>query len=115
MSGTRWNSLRNSVAMFIRNLQPGDLVSCILFNNEVRLLNQVPIPNSSPRAQQIVQPIYRAPSPTPAYRAPSPAPTYRAPAPVTNYKALPPSQNSNNKKASQMSSGTSCTKKCIIF
>ena len=43
MSGSRWNSLKNSVGMFLSNMQEGDLVSCLLFNDKVQLLNQIPI------------------------------------------------------------------------
>ncbi|CAG9315790.1 unnamed protein product [Blepharisma stoltei] len=35
MEGKKWQALRNSVAAFLRNLQDGDLVSCVLFNGQV--------------------------------------------------------------------------------
>lgn len=41
MSGRRFNSLKSSVENFMRNLDPNDIVSCLVFNNAVRLLNNL--------------------------------------------------------------------------
>ena len=43
MQGNRYNSLKNSVGNFMRNLDPNDLVSCLVFSDKVQLLNQIPL------------------------------------------------------------------------
>jgi Mg-chelatase subunit ChlD len=52
MAGYRWNTLRNSAAMFVRSLQEGDIVSCLLFNDRVSLLNSIPISAPKPSTNQ---------------------------------------------------------------
>ncbi|OMJ74640.1 hypothetical protein SteCoe_26384 [Stentor coeruleus] len=43
MDGTRYESLKNSVSMFLRNLAPNDLASCLVFNDRVQMLNNIPL------------------------------------------------------------------------
>ncbi|CAG9320975.1 unnamed protein product [Blepharisma stoltei] len=50
MDGANWNSLKSSVAMFLRSLQEGDIVSCLLFNHKVMLLSEMNIPACLPPA-----------------------------------------------------------------
>ena len=41
MKGFRWNSLIMNAFNFVKHLTPGDLLTCILFNHEVNILNEV--------------------------------------------------------------------------
>ena len=41
MNGFRWNSLIMNAYKFVEQLTYGDLLACILFNHEVKILNQV--------------------------------------------------------------------------
>lgn len=85
MGGQRWNSLKNSVSMFLRNLQQGDLVCCCLFNDKVQMLNRM----------QTSQP--------------KPAITYTQPKPSSNYSQ--PSSYSSNQNISPKKE----KKKCVIY
>lgn len=41
MSGRRFNSLKSSVDNFMRNLDQNDIISCLVFNDKVQLLNNL--------------------------------------------------------------------------
>lgn len=75
----------NSVSMFLRNLQQGDLVCCCLFNDKVQMLNRM----------QTSQP--------------KPAITYTQPKPSSNYSQ--PSSYSSNQNISPKKE----KKKCVIY
>ena len=46
MAGDRYNSLKNSVNMFLNNLENNDLASCIVFNDRPMMLNSIAIKTS---------------------------------------------------------------------
>lgn len=54
MSGNRFNALRSSVQNFLRNLDQNDIVSCLVFNQQVQLIN-----NYNPRPQQVIQCVHQ--------------------------------------------------------
>ena len=43
MNGQRFNQLKNSVSMFLNQLEGNDLASCLVFNERVQILNRIPV------------------------------------------------------------------------
>lgn len=54
MNGNRFNALRSSVQNFMRSLDQNDIVSCLVFNQRVQLIN-----NYNPRPQQEIRCVHQ--------------------------------------------------------
>ncbi|OMJ72401.1 hypothetical protein SteCoe_29164 [Stentor coeruleus] len=100
MRGQRWNSLKNSVSMFLRNLQQGDLACCCLFNDKVQMLNRLQISQPKPAIT------YSQPSSNASMQISQPKP------------AITYSQPSSNASSNNYSSSVPKKKEkscCVIF